>query len=88
MISSVRSSKKESISYFEETNPTYLETHKRGVVIEIRKKETFLHELTREHVPGIDLNMVLHIKGNSFDLMIQAADGITDCINSSVEDIT
>ena len=88
MISSLRSSKKESISYFEETNPTYLETHERGVVIEIIKKETFPHKPTREHVPGIDLNMAIHIKGNSFDLMNQAADGITDCINSSVEDIT
>ena len=32
--------------------------------------------------------MAIHIKGNSFDLMNQAADGITDCINSSVQDIT
>jgi len=41
MVSSVRSSKKELISYLGETNITCLETHERGAVIEEIIKETF-----------------------------------------------
>ena len=72
----------------EETNLTYLETNERGAVIEEIKKESFVDEPTREHVPGIDLNMPIDVKDDSFDHMNQATDGIGDCINSSVEDIT
>ena len=72
----------------EETNLTCLETNERGVVIEEIKKETFLDEPTREHVPGIDMNMAIDVKGSSFDQMNRAMDGIADCINSSIEDIT
>jgi len=74
----------------EETNPAYLEAHKGEAAIGELKKEAFLDEPTREHVPGIqvlDLNMKIDVKDNSFDQVSQATDCIVDCINSSVQDI-
>lgn len=59
-----------------------------GAVIEEIKKETFLDEPTTKHFPGIDLNMIIDVKGNSFDQMNQATNAIVDCIKSSVQDIT
>ena len=71
-ISSQMFSKKQSISYLEETNTAYLEALEGEAAIGEIREEAFLNEPTREHVPGIDLNMAIDVKGNSFDKMNRA----------------
>jgi len=79
-------SKKQSISYLEETNTAYLEALEGEAAIGEIREEAFLNEPTREHVLGIevlDLNMKIDVKGNSFDQVSQVADCIV-CIKSLV----